>query len=209
MSNRGSQGLSVELTEESAPQDPLQQFRRWQQHAEDLGELLPNAMALATAGVDGRPSARFVILRGLDERGFIFYTNYNSRKALDLEENRRGSLAFNWPRSQRQVIAEGAVDRVTSEESDAYFESRPRETQVEAWASPQSQVIPDRQWLERRWQEREAELPEQPSRPEWWGGYRLQPDVIEFWQQRPQRMHDRLRYHKKDDGTWSLERLAP
>ena len=199
----------MELVEESAPQDPLQQFGRWRRHAEEAGELLPDAMALATAGMDGRPSARFVMLRGLDDHGFVFYTNYNSRKALELEESRWGSLAFYWPKCERQVTAEGTVERVTAEESDAFFQSRSREAQIEAWASPQSQVIADRQSLERRWQETEAQFPEQPPRPEWWGGFRLQPEVIEFWQQRPHRIHDRLRYRKKDDGRWSLERLAP
>ena len=199
----------MELLEESAPQDPLQQFERWRRHAEEQGELQPSAMTLATAGADGRPSARIVMLRGFDERGFVFYTNYNSRKAVELGENPWAGLAFNWPGCGRQVRAEGPVERVTAEESDAYFQGRPRESQIEAWASPQSQVVAGRQWLERRWQEQGAKFPDQLPRPEWWGGYRLRPDVVEFWQQRPHRMHDRLRYRKRDDGRWSLERLAP
>ena len=199
----------MELVEESSPQDPLQQFDLWRRNAEEAGELLPDAMALATASADGRPSARFVMLRSLDERGFVFYTNYNSRKALELSENRWGSLAFYWPKCERQVTAAGTVERVSPEESNAFFRRRPREAQIEAWASAQSQVIANRNWLENRWRECEAEFPDQTPRPEWWGGYRLQPDVIEFWQQRPHRIHDRLRYEKKDDGRWSLERLAP
>ena len=199
----------MELVEESAPQDPLQQFERWRRHAEEEGELQPDAMAMATAGLDGRPSARFVMLRGLDECGFIFYTNYDSKKALELGENPWGSIAFYWTKCGRQVRAEGSVEHLTVEESDTYFESRSRESQIAAWASPQSQLITDRQWLERRWQEGEVKFPEQLPRPKWWGGFRLRPDVIEFWQQRPHRMHDRLRYQKRDDGTWSLERLAP
>ena len=199
----------MELVEDSAPRDPLRLFELWRQDAEEAGELLPGAMALATASADGRPSARFVMLRSLDERGFVFYTNYNSSKALELEGNPWGSLAFNWPKCQRQVTAEGTVERVAPEESDAFFQGRSREAQIEAWASPQSQVIADRQWLEARWREWEAKLPEPAERPESWGGYRLMPAVIEFWQSRPHRMHDRLRYQKQDDGSWSLERLAP
>ena len=199
----------MELLEESAPRDPLQLFQLWRRDAEEVGDLLPDAVALATASADGRPSARFVMLRSLEERGFVFYTNYNSSKALELEENSRGSMAFNWPKCQRQVTVEGSVERVSSEESDAFFQSRSREAQIEAWASPQSQVIADRQWLESQWQEWEAKLPDQAQRPEWWGGYRLGPDMIEFWQSRPHRIHDRLRYQLQADGTWSLERLAP
>jgi pyridoxamine 5'-phosphate oxidase len=149
------------------------------------------------------------MLRALDQRGFVFYTNYHSRKAMELEENPRGSLAFNWPSCKKQVTAEGTVRRIEAAESDVFFQTRPREAKLEAWAFPQSKVIPGRQWLERLWQENEAKFPDGIPRPGWWGGYRLQPDLIEFWQQDPYRIHDRLRYRKSDDGTWELDRLAP
>ena len=199
----------MELTEKQAARDPIHHFESWRQHAYEAGELQPDAMALATVGKNGRPSVRFVMLRGVGDQGLVFYTNYESRKGEELAENRWGSLAFYWPKSERQVRAEGLVERVTPEESDAYFEVRPHEAQIEAWASPQSQAISNREWLESRWKNMEAKFPERVPRPESWGGYRLRSILVEFWQQRPHRMHDRLRYQRRDNEAWSLERLSP
>ena len=149
------------------------------------------------------------MLRGVDPRGFVFYPNYDSRKAQELAENPWASLVFYWPRTERQVRVEGVVERIAPKESDAYFLTRPRDSRLEAWASTQSRVIAGREWLEQRWKETEARFPDEVPRPEHWGGFRLKPEAIEFWQQGPHRMHDRLRYQNRDDGTWSLDRLAP
>lgn len=199
----------MELVEERVPQDPVVQFERWLRYAEEVGEFQPYAMALATVSEDGRPSARFIMLRLIDSRGFVFYTNYNSRKARELAQRPWGSLVFYWPKCERQVRVEGHVDRITREESDEYFLSRPRESQIEAWASPQGEVIPNRAWLEQHWEDCEAKFPGHVPRPDWWGGYRLQPETMEFWEQRPHRMHDRLLYEKQGEKAWSLKRLAP
>ena len=203
------EGTMKELLEDSAARDPFQQFALWQQQAEEAEEDPLDVIALATSSPEGRPSVRFVNLRGVDERGFVFYTNYEGRKGQELGSNPWGSFALFWRKCQRQVRVEGSVERISAGESDVYFRSRPRESGLETWASPQSRVIPDRKWLENRWQEFNAKFPEEPPRPEWWGGFRIRPDVIEFWQSRPYRMHDRLRYQKRDDGTWSMERLSP
>ena len=197
-----------ELTEEDSPADPMEMFLRWRAYAFELEEYQPDAMALATVR-DGQPSTRFVMLRGADEHGLVFYTNYTSRKYLDLVENPEASIALYWPRCERQVRVEGVVERISEEESDTYFETRPRESQIEAWASPQSRVIDGRDWLERRWRRHQAEFPDRVPRPEWWGGFRIRPSVVEFWQQGAHRMHDRLLYRKREDGSWSLVRLAP
>ena len=197
------------LLEGDAAEDPIEQFELWRQDAIDAGERQSDAVALATAGTDGRPSVRFVMLRGVDDRGFVFYTNYTSRKASELSENAAASLAIYWPLSERQVRVEGVVQRLPSEQSDAYFQTRPREARLETWASPQSRVIDGREWLERRWQERDSRFREGVPRPEWWGGYRLHPSATEFWQQGEHRMHDRLLYRRLDDGSWKRERLAP
>ena len=196
------------LTENGSPADPMQLFRQWRAHAYELVEYQPDAMALSTV-MDGQPSTRFVMLRAADERGLVFYTNYTSRKSLGLAENPRASVALYWPKCERQVRAEGVVERISEEESDAYFETRPRESQIEAWASPQSRVIDGRGWLESRWRRHETEFPDRVPRPEWWGGFRMRPSAVEFWQQGAHRMHDRLLYRKRDDGSWSLDWLAP
>jgi len=198
-----------ELTERVAPADPLVLFRRWMKAALAAGLHEPTAMTLATADARGRPSARLVLLKGCDERGFAFFTNYASRKARELEANPHGALALWWPSLEKQVRVTGRVRRVSEAESDAYFTLRPRGAQLGAWASPQSRVIPDRGALRRRlarfaarWEGREI------PRPPHWGGFRLVPRVIEFWQGRPDRLHDRLRFTRR--GTaWRRERLAP
>ena len=199
----------MELLEKHAPKEPLPLFQIWRDDAEARGVLQPDAMALATVGSDGRPSVRFVMLRGLDEHGLVFYTNYTSRKAVELSENGWASLAFYWPQSERQVRVEGEVARIPDDESDTYFSSRPREAQLETRASRQSVAIPSREYLERRWQTHDRRFPGEAPRPEWWGGYRLRPTSIEFWQQREHRMHDRLRYQLQSDGNWRIERLSP
>ena len=188
---------------------PIEKFTRWYKEAQEAGELQPDAMVLATADQGARPSARVVVLRDVTDQGFVFYTNYDSRKGRELAENPRASLVLFWPKCHRQVRIEGRVERLPSGESDSYFQRRPREAQLEVWASPQSQVIASREWLESRWDESGKRFPESVPRPPWWGGYRLHPQAIEFWEQRPHRLHDRLRYERQDERTWRLECLAP
>jgi len=169
-----------------------------------------NAMTLATADRQGRPSARIVLLKGLDERGFIFYTNYNSRKGRELEENPEAALVFYWPEQERQVCVAGRVSKVQAAESEAYFASRPRGSQIGAWASDQSATVKDRAELERKWDQIETQYPGATvPRPPHWGGYVLTPVRLEFWQGRPNRLHDRFRYSRQPDNTWLIERLSP
>jgi pyridoxamine 5'-phosphate oxidase len=197
------------LRESDVDPDPLAQFRAWFEEARTAGLPQPEAMTLATATVDGEPSARMVLLRGFDERGFVFFTNFDSRKGRELTTNPRAALVFYWAAQDRQVRVEGGVEAVSAEESDAYFASRPRGSRLGAWASPQSQVIPGRKFLEAHMRQLEiryakGEIP----RPPHWGGWRVVPAVIEFWQGQPNRLHDRLCYRRRPEG-WSLERLAP
>ena len=198
------------LSEADAGDDPFALFRRWFEQAL-LAELPePNAFVLATATPDGRPSARLVLLKALDARGFTFFTNYDSRKGRELAANPHAALVFPWHALERQVRVEGTVEKVTPAESDDYFAHRPLGSRLGAWASRQSDVIPDRAFLERR----HAELMEQHPdgavpRPEFWGGYRVVPAELEFWQGRPSRLHDRLRFARRPDGTWLRERLSP
>jgi pyridoxamine 5'-phosphate oxidase len=189
--------------------DPIAQFRAWFEEARDAGVAEPEAMTLATVGPAGRPSARIVLLRGLDERGFAFYTNLESAKARDLRARPHAALTFAWLALDRSVRVEGAVHPLPEAESDAYFASRPRGSQLGAWASPQSQVIAGRDELDRRVAAAEARFADGPvRRPPFWGGYVVAPASLELWQGRPSRLHDRLRYVRAG-GTWRLERLAP
>ncbi len=198
------------LLEKDLARNPFQQFDRWFAEAEAAKIPEPNAMALATTGRDGRPSVRTVLLKQCDGRGFAFYTNYESRKGRDLADQARAAILFPWIALERQVIAEGAVLRVSREEADAYFHSRPRASQLAAWASPQSTVIAGRAVLEESYRvvEQKYEGREVPLPPHW-GGYRLVPDTVEFWQGRRSRLHDRLRYRREPGGDWVIERLAP
>lgn len=199
-----------ELDEADVAPDPLTQFAAWLDEALAGQVAEPNAMVLATATSDGVPSARTVLLKGLDERGFVFYTNYESAKAADLDANPRAALVFPWHAMERQVRVTGTAERVSREESAAYFASRPRDSKLGAWASPQSQVVADRATLDRAYAELEARWGEDEEipLPDFWGGYRVRPERVEFWQGRHGRLHDRIGYRREDAG-WVIERLAP
>ena len=196
------------LDEAHVDPDPIKQFRRWWDEAlaADIPEA--NAMTVATADASGRPSARMVLLKGFDASGFVFFTNYESRKGEELAANPRAALLFFWRELERQVRIEGAVERVAEDESDTYFRSRPLASRIGAWASPQSKVIAGRAWLMARAAEMGLRHGPSPSRPPNWGGYRVVPTQVEFWQGRPSRLHDRLRY-VRDGSAWTCARLAP
>jgi pyridoxamine 5'-phosphate oxidase len=201
--------LGEPLSEAHSDPDPMRQFRRWFEQVRDV-EPDPTAMALATASSDGRPSARTVLLKGLDDRGFIFYTNYESRKAREMEATGRASLLFFWRSVERQVRIDGTVERVSPVESDAYFETRPLDSRLSVYASRQSEAIESREVLEEAFERVKRTYGDRSvPRPEWWGGYRVVPDEFEFWQGRASRLHDRLRYVKGAEGAWRRERLAP
>jgi pyridoxamine 5'-phosphate oxidase len=186
----------------------LEQFERWL--GDTVGEVdEPNAMILATADPQGRPSARTILLKAVDERGFVFFTNRRSRKGRELEANPRAALVFPWLDVRRQVVVEGTVEPLPDDESDSYFATRPREARVSAHASPQSDVVESREALERLRDEAAARFPSDVLRPEHWGGLRIVPDAVEFWQGRANRLHDRLRYRRDESGAWVVERLAP
>ena len=201
--------ISEELDEQTIDRDPINQFKRWFDEAVASGMKLPEAMTLATATRDGKPSARVVLLKDVDNAGFVFYTNYRSAKGRDLEANAQAALVFYWSQFDRQVRVEGTVERVSTDESRAYFKTRPRESQIGAWASPQSDVIENRESLgarvaelEQLYRDREIECPEH------WGGYRVKPTRIEFWKSRLGRLHDRIVY-ERDGENWKISRLAP
>lgn len=202
----------AELTRDHVADDPIDQFRDWFDGARRADVTDPNAMTLATAAPDGTPSARIVLLKGLDERGFHFFTNYDSRKGTDLSQNPHAALVFLWKPLERQVRVEGRVERLPDEESTEYFHRRPRASQLGAWASPQSRVVESRAVLKQNLEEAKVEYADHDEipRPTHWGGYVVRPLQIEFWQGRPNRLHDRLRYRRSDpDEAWTLERLAP
>jgi pyridoxamine 5'-phosphate oxidase len=210
MNDTKPQYNSDSIDEKTVDRDPLKLFQRWLDEAIAAGIHLPEAMTLATSTPEGKPSARLILLKEADERGFVFYTNYNSPKARDLDSNPQAAMVFYWPQLERQVRVEGAIERTSADESDAYFKTRPRESQIGALASPQSEVIPSREALQQRARELEKLYEgREVERPAHWGGYRLLPERIEFWKGRPSRLHDRILYERQSDGSWSIKRLAP
>ncbi|PHN01905.1 pyridoxamine 5'-phosphate oxidase [Flavilitoribacter nigricans] len=200
-----------ELLESQAEKDPFQQFARWFKTAVQAEIPEPNAMVLATSTTSGRPSARVVLLKEVESESFVFYTNYESRKGQEMAENPHAALVFNWLELHRQIRVEGLIEKVPATMSTEYFQSRPKGSQIGAWASPQSQVIPRREILEEQVRELNAEYSdaEKLPRPEHWGGYRLRPHTVEFWQGRTSRLHDRLLYTLAGPGAWVISRLAP
>jgi pyridoxamine 5'-phosphate oxidase len=199
----------VQLDEAAVDADPIVQFNRWL--ADAVRADIPNAdaAALATAGSDGRPSVRFVLCKGADERGFAFYTNRESRKGLELAQNPRAALAFYWHDLGRQARVVGAVNPMTAAETESYFRTRPLGSRLGAWASPQSRPVSSREELDRLWEEASARLGDDPPLPHHWGGYRIAPEEIELWEHRDSRLHDRVQYLRHPDATWSRQRLAP
>ncbi len=198
------------LTKKSVDPDPFKQCEKWFQAAAEAEPFLPEAVSLATATQEGRLSSRMVLLKDFDERGFVFYSNYESRKGKELAENPNAALSFYWRQLERQICITGTVSKVSREESEAYFQSRPRGSQIGALTSRQSEVITARKVLESRFQQVVAEYEgREIPLPSNWGGYRLSPDTIEFWQGRTDRLHDRLLYKRQPDGPWELERLSP
>ncbi len=198
------------LSQGDLDSDPIAQFNVWFQQALDADLLEPNAMTIATATPDGKPTARIVLLKGVDKRGFVFYTNYESQKGQQLIANPYAALVFLWDKLERQVRVEGKVVKLDREESEAYFHSRPKASQLGAWASDQSRVIPNREVLEQKLEDLQTQYKDETVPiPEHWGGFRVIPNRIEFWQGRPSRLHDRLVYNLQDDGNWQVRRLSP
>lgn len=209
LANLRREYMRAGLDEKDAAAEPFAQFTDWFDQALDSGLHLPNALTLATADAQGIPSARAVLLKGYGPEGFVFYTNYESRKGRDLDVNPHACLLFSWEELERQIRIEGSVKKVSAAESDAYFASRPLGSRLGAWASPQSETVADRSALEARFAEAQRRFGDVVPRPPHWGGYRLVPVAIEFWQGRENRLHDRLLYSREDSGRWSIKRLAP
>ncbi|HEV8287024.1 MAG TPA: pyridoxamine 5'-phosphate oxidase [Chitinophagaceae bacterium] len=198
------------LIESEVESNPIKQFNIWWQDALEAKIVEVNAMTVATASADGMPSARTMLLKGFSEEGFVFFTNYNSYKGQQITENPKACLVFFWKELERQVRITGLIEKTDTEESDAYFQSRPKASQVGAIASPQSQVIESRQWLDARYKKLSEELEQTTiQRPTHWGGFIVKPVIMEFWQGRPSRLHDRIQYTILADGSWKIERLAP
>ena len=198
------------LLENEVNKDAIQQFDSWWKQVIASEVVEPNAMTLATASTDGMPSARVVLMKGFDETGFMFFTNYKSFKSMQLDENPKACLVFYWKELERQVRITGLVEKLSDADNDSYFLSRPEGSRVGAHASPQSQVIADRMWLDEEFKRLAANMQgTEIKRPGHWGGYRVKPVIIEFWQGRPSRLHDRLQYTLEDSGQWKIERLAP
>ena len=211
IANHRNDYTKMHLDKENIDSDPIKQFQQWLNDAMQTDMQEPNAMNLATVSDDHTVSSRTVLLKGLDDRGFVFFTNYESKKSRDLESTRQAALCFWWPKLERQVRVEGSISRVSAQESDDYYHSRPRGSQIGAHASPQSQVLTSYDELQQRVDALEQQFSdaEEIPRPEYWGGYRVTPKVIEFWQGRPSRLHDRIRFRLDSENRWIIERLAP
>jgi pyridoxamine 5'-phosphate oxidase len=210
LENLRKEYISEKLSEKDVTKDPIKQFGLWLKEAMDAGVYEPNAMTLATTSIDRKPSARIVLLKGYEERGFMFYTNYLSAKGKEMAKNPVVALVFHWAELGRQVRIEGTVEKLTKEESERYFQSRPKKSQLGAIVSPQSQIIDGMEEIQKKWEEAEARYDGKTiPKPAFWGGYLVKPQIIEFWQGRQSRLHDRIVFKKADKKSWKIIRLAP